>query len=45
VRLLQVAEAPREGGARPERFLVYSGEHQITVTGNTDESALDGSLG
>ena len=45
VRRLQVAELPREGGARPDRFLVYSGEHQITVTGNTDESATDGSLG
>jgi Baseplate J-like protein len=41
---LQVTEVAREGGARPERFLVYSGEHQITLTGNTDESASDGSF-
>lgn len=41
---LQVTEVPREGGARSERFLVYSGEHQITLSGNVDESATDGSL-
>jgi predicted phage baseplate assembly protein len=41
VRRLAVSEVAREGGARAERFLVYSGEHAITVTGNLDESAAD----
>jgi hypothetical protein len=40
-----VSEIAQEGGARPERFLVFSGLHEITVTGNLDESAADdGSL-
>jgi predicted phage baseplate assembly protein len=41
VRQLQVTETAHEGGARPERFLVFSGEHRITVTSNTDEAAAD----
>lgn len=39
VRLLTVTEEPDEGGARPDRFLVYSGEHEIALIGSTDEEA------
>jgi hypothetical protein len=37
VRWLEVIEIPREGGARPGRFQVFSGNHDITVRGNTDD--------
>lgn len=39
VRLLTVSEDPEEGGVRPDRFLVYSGEHEIVMIGNPDEEA------
>lgn len=39
VRRLEVIESPREGGARPGRFLVFSGDHEITVSGNVDDIA------
>ena len=39
VRRLEVIETPREGGARPGRFLVFSGDHEITVSGNVDDIA------
>ena len=44
VRRLEVIETPREGGARPGRFLVFSGSHQIALSGNTDDIANSGSL-
>jgi len=45
VRRLEVIETPREGGARPGRFLVFSGNHEITLSGNVDDAAGDpGSL-
>jgi hypothetical protein len=37
VRRLEVTETPREGGARPGRFLVFSGNHEIALSGNTDD--------
>ncbi|MEA2563578.1 MAG: hypothetical protein QOH06_5082 [Acidobacteriota bacterium] len=43
VRQLEVTETPREGGARPGRFLVFSGNHEIALSGNTDDFA-SGSL-
>ncbi|MFL6290845.1 MAG: putative baseplate assembly protein, partial [Thermoanaerobaculia bacterium] len=43
VRRLEVIETPREGGARPGRFLVFSGDHEIALAGNTDDIA-NGSL-
>ena len=43
VRRLEVTETPREGGARPGRFLVFSGDHEIALSGNTDDFA-SGSL-
>lgn len=39
VRRLEVTETPREGGARPGRFLVFSGGHEITLSGNVDDIA------
>jgi predicted phage baseplate assembly protein len=39
VRWLEVTETPREGGARPGRFQVYSGDHTLTIRGNTDDAA------
>jgi hypothetical protein len=36
VRLLQVTATP-EGNVRPERFLVFSGDHQITMMGGEVE--------
>jgi hypothetical protein len=39
VRRLEVAETAREGGARPGRFLVFSGDHEITLSGNVDDIA------
>ncbi len=44
VRRLDVIETPREGGARPGRFLVFSGNHEIALSGNTDDAANIGSL-
>jgi len=45
VSRLEVDETPREGGARPGRFLVFSGDHEITVSGSVDDTAEDpGSL-
>jgi Baseplate J-like protein len=41
VRRLEVIEIPREGGARPDRFQVFSGNHEITVRGNLDDAAAD----
>lgn len=41
VRRLEVTETPREGGARPGRFQIFSGNHEITVSGNADEAAAD----
>jgi hypothetical protein len=43
VRRLEVTETPREGGARAGRFLVFSGNHEIALSGNTDDFA-SGSL-
>ncbi len=43
VRRLELRETPREGGARAGRFLVFSGDHEITLSGNTDEAAASGS--
>ncbi|HEX9374158.1 MAG TPA: putative baseplate assembly protein, partial [Roseiflexaceae bacterium] len=36
VRLLVVDEQPDPGGARTDRFLVYSGDHQIAMSGVLD---------
>jgi len=44
VSRLEVVETPREGGARSGRFLVFSGDHAITLSGNTDDIANSGSL-
>jgi hypothetical protein len=44
VRRLEVIETPREGGARRERFLVFSGDHEIILSGNVDDAAEQGSL-
>jgi len=45
VHRLEIVETPREGGARPGRFLVFSGNHDVTVRGNTDDGAVSsGSL-
>ena len=44
VSRLEVTETPREGGARPGRFLVFSGHHDIALSGNTDDIANSGSL-
>lgn len=38
VRRLIITEVDERGTARPERFLVYSGEHQITMVSSTDET-------
>jgi hypothetical protein len=38
VSRLEVIETPREGGARPGRFLVFSGNHEIVLSGNTDDA-------
>ena len=32
VRRLEVIETPREGGARPGQFLVFSGEHEVLLS-------------
>jgi len=41
VQLLRVTEEPEiaEVGARPGRFLIFSGEHRITLASNVDEAA------
>jgi hypothetical protein len=45
VRRLELIETPREGGARAGRFLVFSGDHEITLSGSVDDAAGDaGSL-
>ncbi len=45
VHRLEIVETPREGGARPGRFLVFSGNHDVTVRGNDDgDAASSGSL-
>ncbi len=36
VRRLTVTEAAEEGGARPGRFLVYSGDHRILLSSDLD---------
>jgi predicted phage baseplate assembly protein len=36
VSWLDVSAVADEGIARPERFLIYSGDHAITLTGSTD---------
>ena len=41
VQRLEVIETPRERGARPGPFLVFSGDHDVTVRGNTDDTAAD----
>jgi hypothetical protein len=46
VQLLRVEEELEEtenGVARPGRFLIFSGPHEITLTGGTDEAAGHGS--
>jgi hypothetical protein len=40
VRRLAVEEQPDEGVARPERFLVYSGDHEIVMSSDTDMTGV-----
>jgi predicted phage baseplate assembly protein len=42
VARLEVLETADEGLARPERFLVYSGDHTITLAGSTDDVVSGG---
>ncbi len=44
VSRLEVIETPREGGARSGRFLVFSGDHEVALSGNSDDVANSGSL-
>jgi hypothetical protein len=39
VRWLGVTEAADAGIARPERFLIFSGEHRITLAGSADDAS------
>ncbi|HEX6904124.1 MAG TPA: putative baseplate assembly protein [Thermoanaerobaculia bacterium] len=43
VQSLQVEETPAEGGARPDRFLIFPGDHRISLAGSLDEPGDGGS--